>query len=77
MLPQLLANETISIPTKITNLSINRDIEVDEEYKRKDTMDEEVEVDEINFDVERVQSQRCWNYLLNLHKHFGIIMTNI
>ena len=42
MLPQLLANETIYIPTKITNLSINRDIEVDEEYKRKDTVDKEV-----------------------------------
>ena len=29
-------------------------------------MDEEVEVDEINFDVERVQSERSWNNLLNL-----------
>ena len=40
-------------------------------------MDEKVEVDEINFDVERVQSERCWNYLLNLHKQFGYIRTNI
>jgi hypothetical protein len=40
-------------------------------------MDEKVEVDEINFDVKRVQSQRCWNYLLNLDRHFGNIMTNI
>ena len=62
---------------QFTNLTINGDIEVDEEYKRKDTMDEEVEVDEINFDVEGVQSQRCWNNLFNLYTIFENTLTNI
>ena len=62
---------------QFTNLTINRDIEVDEEYKRKDTVDKEVEVDEIDLDVERVQSQRCRNNLLNLYKKFKNTLTHI
>ena len=53
----------------MTNLSINADIENNEEEKRYDTMSEEVEVDEIDLDIERVKSEGSGAYLLNLFKN--------
>ena len=41
-------------------------------------MDKKVEVNEIYLDVDRIKSQRCWGYLLNLKivhdKIFKIMM---
>ena len=48
------------------DLSVDGDVEEDQEDEGNDAVDKQVEVDEIYLDVERVQSQRCWCNLLNL-----------
>ena len=40
------------------NLSVNGDVEKDEENEGEDTVDEEVEVDEIQLDIEGIDSKR-------------------
>ena len=40
------------------NLSVNGDVEKDEENEGEDTVDKEVEVDEIQFDIEGIDSKR-------------------
>ena len=40
------------------NLSVNGDVEKDEENEGEDTVDEEVEVDEIQLDVQGIDSKR-------------------
>ena len=49
-----------------TNLSVNRDIQKDEEDEGDDAMDEEIQIDEIHFYVEWMDSERCRGNLLNL-----------
>ena len=40
------------------NLSVNGDVEKDEENEGEDTVDEEVEVDEIQLDIQGIDSKR-------------------
>ena len=40
------------------NLSVNGDVEKDEENEGEDTVDEEVEIDEIQLDVQGIDSKR-------------------
>ena len=49
-----------------TDLSVDGDIEEYEEDERDDTVDEKVKIDEVNFDVKRVKSQRGRCNLFNL-----------
>ena len=49
-----------------TNLFVDGDIEEYEEDERDDTVDKKVEIDEVNFDVERIKSQRGRCNLFNL-----------
>ena len=46
----------------ISNLSIDSNIEEDEQHYGDDAMDEEVGVDQVNLDIERLQPKRCWLY---------------
>jgi hypothetical protein len=50
----------------LSDLSVDGDIEKNQEDEGEDAVDKKVEVNEINLDVERVKSQRCWGNLLNL-----------
>ena len=65
-------------PQALTDLSIDEDVEENQEDKRNDTVDKQVEVNKINLEVERVKSQRGWGNLLNLKivcdKIFKIMM---
>ena len=62
-----MTHESLRLITEApTYLSIDGDLEDNQEDKRNDAVDKKVEVNEINLDVERVQSQRCWCYLINL-----------
>ena len=60
-------NSTV-VPLSIllTNLSIDGHVEDDQENEWEDAMDEEIEVDEIYFDIKVVESEGCWCNLLNL-----------
>ena len=50
----------------LNNLSIDGDVEKEQENEWEDAMDEEIEVDEIYFDIKVVESEGCWCNLLNL-----------
>ena len=50
----------------LANLSVYADIEDYEEDKGDDAVGEQVQVDKIYFDVERVESKRSRSYFLNL-----------
>ena len=52
----------------MTNLSVNEDIEGNEEDKGDDAMSEEVEVDHVHLDIERVESQGSGDYFLILQE---------
>ena len=50
----------------LANLSVYADIEDYEEDEGDDAVSEEVQIDKIYFDVERVESESSWSYFLNL-----------
>ena len=59
-----------------SDLSVDGDVEDNQEDEGDNAVDEKVKVNEIDLDVERVKSQRCWGYLLNLKLVHNIIINN-
>ena len=47
-------------------LSVNRYVEENQECEGDDTMDEEVEIHEVNLDIQRIKPERGGSNLLNL-----------